>query len=166
MLLKRIFFGIAALALAGGIAQAVQVTGTNSEWQRSLVRVGFIKLSNTDALTATAGGGQTNALQLDSAYNRVATVATGNDSVKLPPCRGGAQNVGPANIGFGIIPGNTLGVVIWVTNAAASNSMNVFPASGDAINALSANSAYAMAANKTAAFVCGTAGIWYSVLGG
>lgn len=166
MFRKRFLLAALALAvMAGGIAQAVQVTGTNSEMRRSVVRVGFVRLSVTDTLTAFAGGGQTSALQLDSAYNRVSTVASANDSVKLPPCRAGAINAGPSGA-FGIIPGETTGVVVWVSNAAAANSMNVFPATGDAINALSANAAYAMAANKTAAFICGTAGIWYSVLGG
>lgn len=165
MLMKRIVFALATLAMVAGIAHAVQITGTNSEMRRSVVRVGFVRLSVTDTLTAFAGGGQTSAVQLDSAYNRVTTVASANDSVKLPPCRSGVSNAGPSNT-FGIIPGDTQGVTVWVTNAAAANSMNLYPAAGDAINALSANAAYAMAANKTSAFICGTAGIWYSVLGG
>lgn len=166
MSMQRFFLSLAALALfAIGVAEAVQITGTNSEMRRSVVRVGFVRLSTTDALTAFAGGGQTSAVQLDSAYNRVTTVGSANDSVKLPPCRtGGGGNTGPSTIA-GIIPGNTDGVVVWVTNAAAANSMNLYPAVGDSINALSANSAYAMAANKTAAFICGSAGLWYSILG-
>lgn len=168
MSMKRFLLSLAALALfAIGAAEAVQITGTNSEMRRSVVRVGFVRLSTTDALTAFAGGGQTSAVQLDSAYNRVTTVGSANDSVKLPPCRtGGAGNIGPSSVA-GIIPGNTDGIMVWVTNAAAANSMNLYPAVGDAINALSANSAYAVAANKTVAFLCSPGGaIWYSVLGG
>lgn len=161
---RRIVLSLALLAGALGIAHAVNISGTNSENQRSIVRVGFMRLSNTDTITAFAGGGQTSATQLDAAYNRVTVVATANDSVKLPSCRSGLSNTGQ---GTTAIPtGNSLGMMMWVTNADASDSMNVFPQTGESINALSANSAYAMAANKTAGFVCGTNGIWYSVLGG
>lgn len=95
-------------------------------------------------LTALAGGGQTNALELPAFLNRVTTVATAADSVKLPPARAG--------------------VMVFVANAAAANSMNVFPQTGDAINALSANASYGLAANKAAFFVCCANGVWTSVL--
>jgi hypothetical protein len=42
--------------------------------------------------------------------------------------------------------------------------MNVFPASGEAINALGANAAFALAAGKTATFYCYTAAQWHSIL--
>lgn len=165
MSMKRFLLSLAALALfAVGAAEAIQITGTNTENRRSIFWVGFLKLTTTDALTAFAGGGQTSALQLDSAYNRVSTVASSGDSVKLPSCVAGANKTG---IGTAALPsGNTIGLMVFVTNAAAANSMNVYPQTGDAINALGANAAYAMAANKTAGFICGSAGLWYSVLGG
>lgn len=97
-----------------------------------------------DSLTAHAGGGQGSALLLTAQMNRVTTVGTGADSVKLPV--------------------SIAGLTIQVTNAAASNSMNVFPQTGDAINALSANAAFALAAGKTATFSCYTAGQWHSIL--
>ena len=50
-----------------------------------------------------------------------------------------------------------------VINAAAANSMNVFPAVGDAINAVAANGAFAIAANKTVLFYCITAGRWHTI---
>jgi hypothetical protein len=166
MLLKRIFFGsLLWPCWRGGIAQAVQ--GHRHEFRNA-------PLGGARRVCPALGDGYhyricrrraDQRVQLDSAYNRISTVASANDSVKLPPCRVGATNTGPSGA-FGIIPGDTQGVTVWMTNAAAANSMNVFPATGDAINALSANSAYAMAANKTAAFICGTSGIWYSVLGG
>lgn len=43
----------------------------------------FPQLSSQDAITAHAGGGQTNAYQLTCYVNRVSTVATAADSVKL-----------------------------------------------------------------------------------
>jgi len=88
----------------------------------------------------------------------VTVVATANDSVKLPVCAVGAPGAG------GLV--NTVGLVVWVTNADAADSMDVYAQTGDTINAITANSPYAMAANKTAGFICGTAGKWYSVLGG
>lgn len=155
------------VALLGvlGAAWAVNVTGTNSQNENSVVKVGYIRHSVTDSITAFAGGGQTSAVLLDSAYNRIATVASANDSVKLPSCHTGASNTGP--LGTGQISGNTTGMMLWVTNSAAANSMNVFPQTGEFINALTVNSAYAVAANKTVGFLCSPAGlIWYSVLGG
>jgi hypothetical protein len=100
--------------------------------------------SVSNALTAFAGGGQAGSLLLTSAINRVTTVGTAADSVLLPPARAGVRVV--------------------VINAAAANSMNVFPSTGDAINALSANAAFAMAANKAAEFVCAVDGTWNSIL--
>jgi hypothetical protein len=63
--------------------------------------------SVSNALTAFAGGGQTGSLLLTSSINRVTTVGTAADSVLLPPARAGVRVV--------------------VINAAAANSMNVFP---------------------------------------
>ena len=104
----------------------------------------FPTVSFVNGLTAHAGGGQGSATPLTAAINRVTTVATAADSVALPTSAGGMQ--------------------ITVSNAAASNSMNVFPASGDQINALGANTAFAVAAGKTAAFTCAVAGQWHAIL--
>lgn len=101
-------------------------------------------MSSLNAITAHAGGGQGSATALPAMINRVTTVGTAADSVVLPASAPGLQ--------------------IIVINAAASNSMNVFPASGESINALSANTAFAVAANKTATFYCTNSGQWHSVL--
>lgn len=116
----------------------------NMGFAKGGVQVGPAFGSTANALTAHAGGGQAAALQLSAGINRVTTVATAADSVKLPAAKAGAQ--------------------IVVINADAADSMNVFPATGDAINALAANAAFAMAANKTAIFFCAVDGIWNSVL--
>ena len=97
-----------------------------------------------DNLTAHAGGGQGAATALPALLNRVTTVATAGDSVKLPV--------------------SSSGMNVTVTNAAAANSMNVFPQTGEAINALGANAAFAVAAGKTATFYCYTAAQWHSIL--
>jgi hypothetical protein len=93
-----------------------------------------------NAITALAGGGQANAIAVTKQVNRVTTVATIADSIKLPPAVAG------------VCP-------IFIINAAA-NSMNVFPAVGDAINNGAANAALAVAGLKTAIFVCAVNGTW------
>lgn len=110
-----------------------------SGWQNT-----YQTLSYVNGITAFSTGGQTNATLLTSQINRVTTVAAGNDSVILPVSNPGTQ--------------------LTVINAAASNSMNVFPQSGDTINALSANTAFALAANKACIFTCAVAGNWQSLL--
>jgi hypothetical protein len=87
-----------------------------------------------DSITAFATGGQASATQLSAAINRVTVCATGGDSVKLP-----------------ISSGNT-GLTVMVINAGAQ-SLNVFPSTGDQIDALGANAAKAVAAGKTCDFV-------------
>lgn len=164
--MKRFLVAAAAALLASlTAALAVNISGTYSALEFQVVKLGYERFSVTDSITAFAGGGQASAVLLDSAYNRVTTVASAADSVKLPSCHTGASNTGP--MPAGIISGNTTGLTLYVTNAAAANSMNVFPQTGESINALSANAAYAMAANKTAQFICSPGGtIWYTILGG
>jgi hypothetical protein len=74
--------------------------------------------------------------------SRFTTVAVAGDSTTLP--------VG--------VPGMNLTVI----NASAI-SMNVFPDTGSTINALTANTAFALAAGKTAVFVTTLAGAWHTV---
>lgn len=100
--------------------------------------------SAANAITAFATGGQANARLLTSSINRVTTVGTAADSVKLPAAKAG--------------------MTVIVINAAAANSMNVFPATGGVINALAANAAYAVAANKAVMFVCAVDGTWNTLL--
>jgi hypothetical protein len=99
-----------------------------------------------DNITAHAGGGQANAYPIPGTVQiaRVTVVASAGDSV--------------------ILPASAPGLEITVVNAAAANSMNVFPAVGDAINALGANTAFAVAAGKTCTFYCATSGQWHTQL--
>lgn len=160
-MIKRLFFAVSlALLAAVGIAHAVNITGVNNADANRVTVSGYPRYSLTDTITAAAGGGQTNAVLLTSAINRVTVVATAADSVKLPLCQ-----TGPASAVGGGQPANTLGQMMYVINADAADSMNVFPSTGGFINALSQNSAYAVAANKTVGFVC-IGNIWYSLLGG
>jgi hypothetical protein len=99
--------------------------------------------SAADALTAHAGGGQASALPITTQMARFTVVGTAADSAVLPSA----------------VPGMSY----TVSNAAAA-SMNVFPATGEIINALSANAAFAVAAGKTCEFVCMKAGQWHTLL--
>jgi hypothetical protein len=104
-----------------------------------------LRLAVQDGLKALAGGGQSpNSLATDVSSYRVTTVTSANDSVTLPKAQAGLVKI--------------------VANAAASNSMNVFPSKGDSINALGANNAFAMAAGKVAILICLADGQWHSVL--
>lgn len=111
---------------------------TTQTWNTQTLQAG------ADNLTAHAGGGQVPGTPCTGILNRFTTVATAADSALLPPSIAGAD--------------------ITVVNAAGVNSMNVFPAVGDAINALGANAAFALAAGKTVTFYCVTAGQWHSIL--
>ncbi len=122
----------------------VKVTGSNTAPQNSIEKVGFLKMAAKNAITAFAGGGQTSATPLVDAINRVTTVASAGDSVLLPKAKAG--------------------LVVVVMNAAAANSMDVFPTVGDAINAIAVNSQLAVAANKCVIFICAVDGTWTSVL--
>jgi hypothetical protein len=105
---------------------------------------GLATQSTTNGITAFAGGGQASAVLLTSMVNRVTTVATAADSVKLPV--------------------SAVGMSITIINAAAANSMNLFPNTGESINALAANAAFAVAAGKTVTAYCANAGQWHTVL--
>lgn len=155
-MLKRLLLSLLAVAAILGVAHAVNITGTVTVSQNSLDSVGYTQLSTQNAITAAAGGGQTNAVLLTSAYNRVTVVATAADSVKLPPCVAGAQNAGMSY---------TIGLQMWVINADTTDSMNVFPSTGDAINLLSANAAIAVANTQAKIFTCVAAGTWQSING-
>ncbi len=129
----------AQLIYTGGTYPVTYINTSNT-----LFAPNWKQASTTNALTAHAGGGQGSALALTAYINRVTTVGTAADSVKLPSAKAGASVV--------------------VINAAAANAMNVFPTSGDAINALAADAALSVAANKTVLFVCAVDGTWNSIV--
>lgn len=99
-----------------------------------------------DGITAHAGGGQANAFPIPGNVQiaRVTVVASGNDSVLLPPSAPGLE--------------------ITVVNATAATSMNVYATGAEVINAIAANSPFAVAGTKTVTFYCATAGQWHTQL--
>lgn len=137
-------------ALAGTWNSDLNPTQTITTLTSTAATITTLTLTNpivssaTNAITAFAGGGQGSAVALTSSINRVTTVGTAADSVKLPAA--------------------TAGKAVVVINAAAANAMNVFPQTGEIINALSANTAISVAANKVMVFYCAVAGTWNSLL--
>lgn len=102
----------------------------------------FQTASSQNAMTAHAGGGAGFAGSLlTNMITRVTTVATLGDSVTLPT--------------------SAVGLVLVVSNAGA-NPMDVFPASGDAINALAINTAVRVNTQTTMTFYCTVVGTWHS----
>ena len=104
-------------------------------------RLEFDFQATANGLVATPGGTQATSLTVTFMFNRVTTVATAGDAIRMPPATASTYN-------------------IVISNAAAVNSMNVFPGVGDAINAGAANAAFAIAAGKTALFTCIVNGTW------
>lgn len=152
--MKRLLLSLVALAGILGAAHAVNINGINSSGQNQIVSMGYGQVSVTNAITAFAGGGQASAVQLNSAFNRVTVVGTAADSVKLPLCVTQPAGLNGSTVG--------VGTQVWVMNTSA-NSLNVFPSTGDAINALSANTAIAVATVTGKLFTCAVAGTWQSL---
>lgn len=96
-----------------------------------------------NGVTASTGSTQATGVLVTTAVTRVTTVAVAGDALTLPPA--------------------VAGVSLVITNAAAANSMDVFPAVGNAINALAGDAAFAMAANVTRLFVCAVDGTWNTI---
>lgn len=139
--------GISSISMPAN-STGVFVTGVAGQWECEGVGAGFSgnlpTVSTTNGITATAAGTQGTALQLTTVINRITVVATAADAVKLPPAIAGLQ--------------------VTIYNAAAANSANVFPNTGDAINALGANTAFALVANKNATFGSAVNGQWHAIL--
>jgi hypothetical protein len=110
----------------------------------ALTLTGLLTAGSEDAITAFVGGGQASARALTKTVNRISTVASAADSVKLPAA--------------------TAGLVVVVVNGAAANSMQVFGAGTDTINDVATATGVAQAAGKTAVYACPVAGKWYRAL--
>jgi hypothetical protein len=143
------------IATATGVSQMVNslviyTCASAGKWYSEGLATGFATsaglqtLSNVNGVTAKIGGGQGGPPTVGQMITRVTTVTSANDSITLPASVAGMQ--------------------VIIINAAAANSMNVFPAVGDQINALGANAAFALAANKTVQLTCALAGQWHAIL--
>ena len=102
--------------------------------------------SSATGLTAHAGGGKTNALKLTATINEIAVVASGADSVLLPPG----------------VPGD----VVVIINAGA-NALQVFGSGTDTIDGVATATGVALTNPASAWFFCyantpGGAATWQS----
>ena len=100
---------------------------------------GPIVQSLSPTITAGVGGTQANAVLLPNTINRVGTVTSANDSVKLPAA--------------------TVGLEIWVINRGA-NPMQVFGSGTDTINGIATATGISQGVNTNAPYVCSVAGNW------
>lgn len=109
-----------------------------------LISASLISGATTAGVTAFAGGGQGSATAITTPVATVDTVATAADSVKLPAPTYAGQ-------------------MVLLVNSTA-NSMQVFGAGTDTINAVATATGVAQAAGKTALYIAtttGTAAKWF-----
>lgn len=99
-------------------------------------------------ITAHAGGTQAAALALSAtaSVHNVTVVGSAADSVKLPAATGS-------------------GSIHWIKNSAAANSLQLYGAGTDTIDAVATATGVAVAAGKSRAVVDIAAGLWESLLG-
>lgn len=111
--------GNSGLAQAGGIDTLSMIVG-GKEGFRVMELLDKVIIAYPEglssAITAYAGGAQTNAVVLTSTFNIVTVSGTNGDSVKLPAT----------------FP---VGTLMYIMNADAAQTIDVFPASGDDIGA-------------------------------
>jgi hypothetical protein len=101
----------------------------------------YLLESAQDNITATAGGGQAGAFQIQSQTFRVSLVASIGDSVMLPPSAPGLELLG---INHG------------------ANAMQVFGNGTDTIDDQAAATGVSQMANSMVIYSCATAGKWYT----
>ncbi len=127
-----------ALSLIAGAIEAVRYTEASNDV--------IVANDNNVGLTADVGSAQGNGV-ITSSYNVYSTVGTAGDAATLPATF-------------------VVGTTIYVKNDAATNSMDVFPASGDDAGA-GANTAVAVAAGDFAVFFATAASAtWTKLMGG
>lgn len=116
---------------------------TAGQWDTEGLGTGYAGSLQTQlyagAVTAFAGGGQASATPLVASINRLATVATQGDSVKLPAA----------------VPG----LAVTLVNKGV-NPAQVFGAGTDTINSIATATGISQGINTVAVFVCTVAGNW------
>jgi len=124
------------------------VGGAAGKWVSEGIATGYAgslqTFSYADALTASATQTQGAGTLITTMMARFTTVATAGNAATLPVAAAGMQ--------------------ITVINAHASNSIQVFPGSGDAINALSANASVSVPAGGVCEFFTTVTGKWHTIL--
>lgn len=99
--------------------------------------------STQDAITANAGGGQTNAFLLNAGTNRVTVVVSAGDSVKLPPA----------------IAGN---VTTIINDSTSGFPLQVFGSGTDTVNDVATATGISQPFGFAVDYYCTVAGKWYA----
>jgi hypothetical protein len=131
---------------AGTLTKALTIDATQSipTLTNALLSINGVETG----ITAHAGGTQAAAFALSATktVHNVTTVGTAADSVVLPASTGG-------------------GVIHWVKNSAAANSLQLFGLSADTIDGVAAATGVAVAAGKSRICLDFALGTWLSILG-
>jgi hypothetical protein len=136
--------------------QAIGVAFADPEFQ-SVDVTGAVSAASVSASTVTASG---------SLVIKSATVAAaGSNQGTATAVAAGFTLVTGADAAKGVVlPAASAGLIVIIKNADAANAvLKVYPASGDAINALAANASYDMAAKTSVLLVAYDSTTWYSV---
>jgi len=115
----------------------------NGAWER--LAAPYTQMLGSASVTA-AGSTQGDAATLAAGYPQVITV-TGANTTKAVT-----------------LPASVAGAMLIVQNAVTNESLPIFPAAGEVINALASNTAYDLAGAKTAVLACAVGGTWFTVL--
>jgi hypothetical protein len=137
------------VATATGVSQmtnsvVIYTCTTAGKWYSEGLATGFggtglQTLSFTPTVTAFAGGGQASATQLVSMINRVSTVTTQGDSVKLPP--------------------TSVGLAVTVVNKGI-NPVQVYGNGTETINGIATATGISQGVGTIATYVCSVSGNW------
>lgn len=91
--------------------------------------------------------------------------STQGDAAALPTSKPVVVTVTAANTTKGVIlPASTTGAIVVLQNAVTNEDLQVYPASGEVINALTSNTAFAVSGGKGAIFSCAVAGTWFTIV--
>lgn len=133
---------------AAAVSGAVAVGGALTAAAAVSVGTSFALAGIETGLTAHAGGTQGAALPLSAtkAVHNVTVVGTDADSVVLPAATGS-------------------GVVHFIKNSDAAQSLQLFGLAADTIDGVAAATGVAVAAGKTRILIDAVAGNWLSILG-
>lgn len=97
---------------------------------------------SSPALTAKAGGGQTNATPLPNLMHRVTVVGTANDSVALIPA--------------------IAGMFTFVNNSDATDALQIFANGTDTINGIAGSTGISLPAGQSLLFFSPANGVWFT----
>jgi hypothetical protein len=136
--LKTVNIGTAGVS---GSTTAINI-GSAVSGATSTTTMNGLVIDSISAAVSAAGATQATATALVSNINNVTVVAAAANGVRLPTAVAGMR--------------------ILVRNSDAADALNIYPATGGAINALAANAAFSLAAGSTIELMATTATQWFT----